>query len=698
MIEDMTDLLVGKDNDEDIRRYGRLVALYGIASIANSVRAEVLIPTDNNSMPVNLYAVGLGGSGISKTRSLGYVKSWITPAWENIKKKAQDQIEVQDPFQIDEINDLSKDGVTVAESYKSMTDSAMTALMRILDLVGYGSINLIIDEFASVIGRDYELLSSSVLEVYDRGSISVNLRKTSKTKRAETSIPMCLLAFGSQHLLFESDSSTEKLFTDLLQAGLARRSLFVNVDTPINKYTLEMDATNTAKVEAVKHKFLEMVERYDHKVLSLSSEAKRAYMALHDSNIEEASSLSEFKSIQKIYSRNKHWLALKLSGVVAISNFHDEVTESDFLYAQSVVEDSYMDLTSIINRPEKYEVVVNYLLDRGTTESEYTLTKELPFYKDVKSKKQFLELAKGYAYNNNITLQIHDRQNMTFYSARGKVKTDLDKPLMFSYSQDITEGFYTNDEIVWRDFHKVVQTNGISYAAHSFKEGHRSNDNVISGFQLIILDIDGGVDLETAKILFGDYTYLIATTRSHQKEKNGKTEDRFRIILPMEYSLDLETETYSKMMKNLFDDLPIDVDRLHDAGRMFFGAEGEYWYNEGELINCDKYIDYTQEKEMYDKEGAKLSKKNINGISQYIIRNQHNGRNNALAKLSLLLMDSGYTHDEAKAEISRVNNQFDNPLPLSELEKTVFKTIQRRQEVEVEEEEYEQDAFSSVDR
>jgi hypothetical protein len=693
--------LVGDDNEPDIKRYGRMVSLYGVASIANSIRVEVLIPTDNNSMPMNMFAVGFAKSGISKTRSLGYMKSWIQDSWDTIKSKGNNAMEMKDPFALEEVTDLTKDGVTIAESYKSMTDSSMTALMRVLDIVGYGSINLIVDEFASVISRDYDLLSSSVLEIYDRGQVSVNLRKTSKTKRAETCIPMNLLAFGSPHLLFETDANTEKLFTDLLQAGLARRSIFVNVDTSINKYNLETSIAVEASISDVKQKFVQIVEKYDHKVLSLSSSAKQAYMALHDANIQESSEISEFRSIQKIYARNKHWLALKLCGVVAISNFHDEVELEDFMYAQQVVEDSYLDLISIISRPEKYEVVVNYLLDKGTTESEYTLTKELPFYKEIKSKKQFLELAKGYAYNNNITLQIHDRQNVTFYSARGKVKTDLNKPIMFSYATEMSDGYYTNDEFLWEDLYKVVTKDGVFYSAHSFKDGHRSNENAITGFQLVILDIDGGCELETAKALFSDYTYLIATTRSHQKDKNGKIEDRFRIILPMEYALDLEAETYSKMMKNLFDDLPINVDRLHDAGRMFFGASGEYWYNTGEMLNCDKYIDYTQEKEIYDKEGAKLSKKNINGISQYIIRNQHNGRNNVLAKLSLLLMDSGYTHEEAKAEVVRVNNQFDNPLPLSELEKTVFKTIQRREEVEIEEDDDESyyetdDRFSSV--
>ena len=702
MIDIMTRLLAGVDNEDDIKRYARLVSLYGVASIANSIRTEVVIPTDNETMPINLYGVGLAGSGISKSKTVNYVTSWIEDCWKDIKELGNKRLEVIDPFQLEEINDMTKDGVSVEYFYKSITDASLTKLIRILDIADYGSVNLIIDEFASVIGRDYELLSSSVLEIFDRGKLSVNLRATSKVKRANNPIPFCFLGFGSSHLLFESDTATEKLFMDLLQTGLARRSIFVNVKTTINKYTLDIDSETSKDIAFVKNRFKEIVSNYDHKTLSLTDEAKELYRATEKENIEQSALVSEYKAIQKIYCRNIYWLALKISGVYAVANLHNEVTKEDYLNALEVVNDSYNDLISTVNRKEKYELLVDYLLEKGETESEYTLTKELPFYKEIKNKRQFLELAKGYAYDNNITLQIQDKRNITFYNARGKVKTDLEEPLLFSYSEDMAEGYFTNETVVWRDFYKVLTADGICYSAHSFKDGKRSNDTALTGFQLIILDIDGGVDLETAKILFSEYTYLIATTRNHQKEKKGKIEDRFRIVLPMEYTLDLDAETYTQMMKNLFEDLPIEVDKLSDIGRMFFSsAESKYWYNDGVLFNADKYIPHTQEEDLYKKEGVKLSKKNINGISQWCIRNQSGGRNNTLIKLAFLLVDKGFTHEEAKEEIKRVNQQFDSPLSQSELERTIFKSLVRKEEkaIEDDEDDYcdDDDVFNRID-
>ena len=82
MIDIMTRLLAGVDNEDDIKRYARLVSLYGVASIANSIRTEVVIPTDNETMPINLYGVGLAGSGISKSSlCIRWKEVWEADKW-----------------------------------------------------------------------------------------------------------------------------------------------------------------------------------------------------------------------------------------------------------------------------------------------------------------------------------------------------------------------------------------------------------------------------------------------------------------------------------------------------------------------------------------------------------------------------------------------------------------------------------------
>ena len=58
----------------------------------------------------------------------------------------------------------------------------------------------------------------------------------------------------------------------------------------------------------------------------------------------------------------------------------------------------------------------------------------------------------------------------------------------------------------------------------------RSNENFKS-CSLLVLDVDRDCSLENAKEKFKDYEHIIATTRSHRRDKNGITCDRFRVVI-----------------------------------------------------------------------------------------------------------------------------------------------------------------------
>ncbi len=53
----------------------------------------------------------------------------------------------------------------------------------------------------------------------------------------------------------------------------------------------------------------------------------------------------------------------------------------------------------------------------------------------------------------------------------------------------------------------------------------------LASLDLLVLDVDDGASLDDAKEKFSAYKHIIATSKSHQKEKNGKVCDRFRVVL-----------------------------------------------------------------------------------------------------------------------------------------------------------------------
>lgn len=680
----MVEVLGGKNCPDDLSHYMRIMSLFGIAVVANGVRVKVQVPTDYGLIPPNIYGIAIAGSGLSKSRSLRYIEElFIKNALATLKSVAEHKLELIDPFEIENITKLMKEGVNISPIYKSATDSAIGAIRSMMDIFDMYSVNIALDEIGSVLTKEYDMLSDTLLNAFDHGMIKPNLRRTTGVKATLNPVPHNMVMFGSPTLLFEGKAETEKLFFDLLGAGMARRNLFSMVTTNVNHYTLTNSGETAKLISEISSAMDNIVDKYKNFVLKLDDDATILYMDAEIDGKEQSEHISKYKPIDMVYTQNKHWLALKISGLIAVANGKFEISAKSFSDAMEIVNTSHINLQSVTHRKDKYEVVVDWLCEQDGEESEYTITQQLPFYSDIKSKKAFWELAKGYSYKHSIMLTIEDKQNMTFYSAKGKVKTDLEAPMIFSYSNDITEGYISNEIGTWKDIYKVVQSVGLCYSAHRFKGGYRKKDNVMTSFSLLMLDVDGGTPMDVAKIILSDYTYLISTTKSHLKEKNGVVCDRYRILIPMEYTLDLTPEQYSKFMTNLMDDLPIELDtQCKDASRFFYSSAGEYFYNDGVLMNCDKYVENTGESEIYRKAGATLSKKNISGISQYIIRNQYGGRNSALAKLALLLMDSGYTHSEAKDEVSRVNRQFDSPLAEAELQKTVFKTIERREEIE----------------
>lgn len=83
----------------------------------------------------------------------------------------------------------------------------------------------------------------------------------------------------------------------------------------------------------------------------------------------------------------------------------------------------------------------------------------------------------------------------------------------------------------------IPRLTSTSWSPVIWKEGYPKESNFLSA-DLCVLDFDDGVtSLEKAKSIFGQFAHIIATTKSHQKEKNGLTCDRFRVVIPFENSI-----------------------------------------------------------------------------------------------------------------------------------------------------------------
>lgn len=168
-------------------------------------------------------------------------------------------------------------------------------------------------------------------------------------------------------------------------------------------------------------------------------------------------------------------------------------------------------------------------------------------------------------------------KDFPFVSKSNKIKyieNDKETLPIFSTSSHLSNNYKTNEDIKWEDIYKIVcSENGIMYSSHRYKLGHRKKENAISGFNLLIFDFDEDATIDEVSNYFKDYDFLIATTRSHLKEKNGKICERFRLILRLDKTLFLNSSQYEAFMRNALSSLPFKADlACIDISRMFFSS------------------------------------------------------------------------------------------------------------------------------
>jgi hypothetical protein len=161
-----------------------------------------------------------------------------------------------------------------------------------------------------------------------------------------------------------------------------------------------------------------------------------------------------------------------------------------------------------------------------------------------------------------------------------------------------------------------------------WKQGQRKKDNFQS-CELLVLDVDNDGDaiftIEAAKNYLEQHglAYIIAPSRSHQKEKGGKVRDRFRIIIPLEEPI-LAAEAYEEFYVNITEELDgigVVVDNsCKDGGRFFFASPNVYSecfdgcclvYRQKKKKKCaDKSADKKAGKRLYENsDGGMLTEK-----------------------------------------------------------------------------------------
>jgi hypothetical protein len=203
--------------------------------------------------------------------------------------------------------------------------------------------------------------------------------------------------------------------------------------------------------------------------------------------------------------------------------------------------------------------------------------------------------------------------------------------------------------------------------------GYRDEAHCLPGINLAVIDVDEGIDIDTAKLLLIDYKYLMHTTKRHTA-----TEHRFRVIFPLSHILKLSSVDYRTFMDNIYDWLPFKVDaQTNQQSRKWLCNAPHYWYNDGKILDALQFIPKTKKNE--ERINTLNKYQSLDHVQRWFLNSTNSGnRNNQLIRYSLMLVDSGRNYESIQDAVMDFNAKLPNSLPEDEIQSTIMRTVSKK--------------------
>ncbi len=676
----------------------RVIVAYYWCKIAAMMRATVATH-DRGPIPVNSYTLALSPSGTGKGVSTGMLEQEVAHlfrkrflnetfpllAEQNMPKISLKRATRKGTDPDDELLKVQKefeDQGSLLFDFSEATTPAVKQMRHKLLMADAGSVNLEIDEIGSTLMGSMEVFPA-FLELYDVGRVKQKLTKnTSDSKRTEEihgSTPTNLLMFGEPVRLLDGSKTEEQLYS-LLDTGYARRCFFAYNRSTDKRTDLTPEQLYELRTKQDSHQFLQ--DYADHleslaDVLNANKQlaiSKDTSLLLNEYELmcsKRASELPVHDELKKKEVAHRHFKSLKLAGAYAFIDGSPEVTEQHLYYAIKLAEESGAAFNQLLTRDRPYVKLAKYIADIGREVTQADMVEDLPFYKGSSAQRaEMMTLATAWGYKNNIVIKKSFSDGIEFMRGEALKPTNLDE-MVVAWSTDIVEG-YKPELAPFDKLHILTQKQGLHWTTHHLTNGYRNEDNAIPGFNLVVIDVDGGVNISTAKLLLKDYKFLLYTTKRHTD-----TEHRFRIVLPINYELKLDAKDYRELMNNIKDWMPFDVDTAtFQRARKWLSHDGHFEYQDGQVLDVLPFIPKTSKNE--ERKALLDSQQNLDALERWVMNNIGDGnRNNMLHRYVRILVDAGFGFDDIRVKVFALNDKIADKLSEAELLSTVMTTAGR---------------------
>lgn len=699
-LEKLVDVFVSRTGNPS-RHFFRVQISFFLGLVSSTMRTNV-IGWGSSKIPTNIYAVNLSPSGAGKGYSLSVIENqvlksfkeifreetFLTSALMNMVAIASKRAAQKGTGDSEELEKLEKEFEQLGSyllNFDSATPSAVKQLRHKIQIANAGALNLIVDEIgANLLGQQDAL--TLFLELYDVGRTNEKLIKSTtenlRTARFDTPTPANMLLFGEPTSLFDG-GLTEKKFTDMLSMGYARRCIFGFTQTiekdlstnPEEMLNRMLSASSDQVIEDLDAHFAILSDVVNlNSCIKIERPEALSLMTYKISCEHQAAQFGDHETTRKAEMEHRYFKVLKLAGAYAFFDQALTITGSHLQYAISLVEDSGKHFSELITPVKPYVRLAKYLAQMHPQElTSADLDQNLTFLPKSKvARDEMFMMAAAWGYKNCHVVYKSMVNNITFYSGKTITPTDLDK-MIISVSQDMTTG-YTSYTVPFSKLDQLaVNSLQLHWLNHHLDGGYRDDSHIKTGFNMIVFDVDNGCTLKVAQAVLSDYTYLMYTTKSHVAGVN----ERFRIVLPINYLLHLSAEDYKKMLQTISNDLPLikmDEDANHRVKKWLNNPSGTVYSNTGKLFDVLPYIPnttkYEERKKHYEHYG------DLSALERWTIENAQEGsRNTTLYRFAMVLVDLGKSLQDITESVTRVNQKLQNPLEDAELHNTVLLSV-----------------------
>ena len=700
-IEEIVNVLCNRTQNTD-RGFFRVEAAYFLAKMAACMGATI-VTKDRGEVPVNIYALALATSGYGKGHSVNIVETEFLRGFK--KRFMEDTMPVVAGANLWKIANerAAKNGTDQQEEFEKIegeyrragafpftfdsgTPPAVKQLRHKLLLATCGSINLQIDEIGSNLINSADVLNL-FLELYDQGMVKQKLTKnTAESQRGEEldgKTPTNMLLFGTPSKLLDG-GQTEDMFYDFLDTGYARRCLFGigqqikkahNTQTPEEIYRNLTQPGNAQAVSQWAHHFHTLADATKYGWRMVVEDDVGIALIAYKSHCEiQADHMADHEDIRKAEISHRYIKALKQAGALAFVDESIEIEMDHLKQAILLVEESGAAFQSILTREKAYVKLAKYIAAVGTELTHADLLEALPFYKSGNAaRNELMTLATAWGYKQHIIIKKSFNDGIEFFKGETLKETNLDEMLV-SYSDNWAYE-YNAERVPFDQLHQLTQAEGMHWANHAFRKQHRAEENVIAGFNMIVIDVDGGCSLQMCHELMKDYKFMTYTTKRHTAEGN-----RFRLMIPMNYELELDGEEYKEFMNNVMQWLPFKTDEsANQRAKKWETFHGGTYYQhpEGVLLDVRDFIPRTTKNEQFQQGMQKVE--NLDNLERWFAQRITTGnRNNHMLKFALALVDSGMDFTAVSTQVHAFNKKLNNPLDADELNTTVLVTAAKR--------------------